>query len=69
MSVSGAFVRTPVPAPAGAQVQLKLLTGGGAVPTVARVVRANSMGMGIRFEKADPINVPFDIPLDQIEID
>jgi hypothetical protein len=67
MSAGGAFVRTACPAPQGSQVSMSLLTDGGVVPTLARVVRCDEHGMGVRFETSDPEDVPFDIRLDDVD--
>ncbi len=67
MSAGGAFVRTACPAPPGAQLRMSLITDGGIVPTLARVVRADEHGMGVRFESTEPEDVPFDIRLDDID--
>ncbi len=69
MSASGAYVRTVVPAPTGTRVQFQLLTDGGVIPALARVVRTDSAGMGIRFEESGSVDVPFDIALDEIDVD
>ncbi|MCU0693279.1 MAG: PilZ domain-containing protein [Polyangiaceae bacterium] len=68
MSVGGVYVRTPTPAPAGAHVQLRLLTDGGIVPTLGRVVRVAHDGMGVRFVPSDTVDVPFEVPIDEIDI-
>lgn len=69
MSAGGAFVRTSVAAPAGSRVQMQLLTDRGIVPTLARVVRADPSGMGVRFEASEPFEVPFDVSIDEIDAD
>ena len=69
MSAGGAFVRTSVPAPTGTRLQMHLLTDGGIVPTLARVVRSEPSGMGIRFEASETMDVPFEVQLDEIDAD
>lgn len=69
MSAGGAYLRTNVPAPLGARVQLQLLTDAGIVPALARVVRSDPTGMGIRFEASETFDVPFEVPLDEIDLD
>jgi hypothetical protein len=55
MSSHGAYVSTAVPAPAGAVVQMNVLTGVGGVPARARVMWEDGRGMGLRFAGAsDP---------------
>lgn len=66
-SATGAYVHTPSPAPTGARLVMQLLTGGGVVPTLARVVRSDEGGMGVRFEDSPTLDVPFDVPLDEID--
>jgi hypothetical protein len=46
---------------------MSLLTDGGVVPTLARVVRCDERGMGVRFETSEPEDVPFDIRLDDVD--
>ncbi len=66
MSAGGAFVRTAVPAPLGSRVEMQLFTTGGIIPTLARVVRSEPAGMGVRFEAAtDSSDVPFEVSLDR----
>ena len=68
-SASGAYVHTTRPAPPNTRVLMQLLTGGGVISTLARVVRSDDEGMGVRFEDTSTVDVPFDVPLDEIEAD
>jgi len=65
MSACGAFVQTAVPAPRGSRLQMHLLTDAGIVPTLARVVRSEPAGMGVRFEQSTTLDVPFDVVLEE----
>jgi hypothetical protein len=53
ISAGGAYVSTAMPAPIGAEVQLRVLTAIGPVAARARVMWADSSGMGVRYG-ADP---------------
>lgn len=58
LSAGGAFIATSIAVPAGTTIRLSLLTDGGIVPTVARVVRASRRGMAVRFDSGGAADAP-----------
>lgn len=69
MSAGGAYVRTPIPVPEGTQIQMQLLTDGGIVPMLARVVRCEPSGMAVRFDLDSEFDAPFEVSLDDFDMD